>query len=171
MQNGFVSTKSASVIPVVVDLVHQWATQGLPYVMTRFFNEPGSPFETIMGWHRLQGPPETDIVEPLREFIPGARAVIDKPTYSMFTEEGAALVQRHGWRNIVIAGISTEACVLLTAADAFERGLVPWIVCDAVYSDAGSEAHAAGLLAARRLIGRDQLINTMDLDCPSSAGE
>jgi len=158
VQNGFVSPNSAHIVPVIADLVRQWADLGRPYVMTRFINEPGSPFETILDWHRLSGPPEATIVPELQELVPGAVAVIDKPIYSMFTNEGTALVREHGWRNIVVAGIATESCVLKTAVDAFELGLIPWLVEDASYSHAGREAHEAGCLVARRFIGASQLV-------------
>jgi nicotinamidase-related amidase len=163
VQNGFVSPKSAHIVPAIADLMQRWVRRGRPYVMTRFINEPESPFERILDWHRLTGPPETTIVPELQEYVSGAVAVIDKPIYSMFTPEGAGLVLAQGWRNIVIAGIATESCVLKTAVDAFERGLTPWIVQDASFSHAGQEAHDAGCLVAQRFIGSAHLVSREDL--------
>ena len=62
-----------------------------------------------------------------------------------------------------ICGIDTESCVLKTAVDAFERDLTPWIVEDACASHAGPEPHYAGLLVARRFIGRSQIISAAGL--------
>lgn len=160
VQNGFVSTKSAPIVPAVADLVERWSAEGLPYVMTRFHNTAGSPFETLIKWTRMQAAPETDIVDELAPAVPGALAVIDKRTYSSFTDEFVELQREHGWKNIVVAGIATESCVLKTCVDAFEADLVPWLVTDASYSHAGEEAHEAGLLVARRFIGRGQLITS-----------
>ncbi|WHT21892.1 cysteine hydrolase [Crossiella sp. CA-258035] len=163
MQYGFVSSKSAPVVPHVVDLVRRWEEVGGATLFTRFLNYPGSPYERLINWSRMQQAPETDIVA---ELVPAAsRAVktIDKPIYSLFTEDGAATVEKYGWENIVICGIATESCVLKTACDAFERGLAPWIVRDAVFSHAGQEAHDAGLLVAGRFIGRRQLIDSESL--------
>jgi nicotinamidase-related amidase len=53
--------------------------------------------------------------------------------------------------------------VLKTAVDAFERDLTPWIVQDACASHAGPEPHNAGLLVARRFIGRSQIISAAGL--------
>jgi nicotinamidase-related amidase len=102
------------------------------------------------------------VVPELKGLIPGAVAVLEKPIYSLFTEEGTALLQSHGWQNIVLAGIATESCVLKTAVDAFECGLTPWIVEDACYSHAGQEAHDAGCLIAKRFIGKSQLITVTE---------
>lgn len=158
MQNGFVSSKSAHIVPAVVDLVDRWQAAGRPFIMTRFINQPGSQFEKLIGWTRMQGPPETDITDALRDLSAKATAVIDKPIYSALYGEGRDLIEEHGWKNLVLAGIATESCVLKTATDAFEQGLIPWIVSDCVYSHAGAEAHEAGLLVAGRFIGRRQLV-------------
>jgi nicotinamidase-related amidase len=159
MQNGFVSPKSAHIVSPVVDFVHRWRDLGRPYVMTRFINEPGSLFERLIGWTRLETSPEIDLVPELREYEADAVAILDKPNYySYFTPEGIDLAEQHGWTEFVVVGIATESCVLKTATDAFELGHIPWVVTDAVYSHAGEEAHSAGLLVTSRFIGRGQLV-------------
>ncbi|MGH3996055.1 MAG: cysteine hydrolase family protein, partial [Pseudonocardiaceae bacterium] len=97
VQNGFVSSRSAHIVPAVADLVERWSAAGLPYVMTRFHNSTGSPFETLIQWTRMQEAPETDIVDELAEAVPGALAVIDKSHYSSFTDELVARQREHGW--------------------------------------------------------------------------
>jgi nicotinamidase-related amidase len=161
MQNGFVSPKSAPIVPKVVDFVRQWHDAGRPYVMTQFFNHTGSLYERLIGWSKLKTSPETDLVPELREFEDDAVAIFNKgASYSFFTPEGMELAELHGWTDFVVVGIATESCVLKTATDAFEHGWVPWVVTDAVYSHAGEEAHAAGLLVTARFIGRGQLITS-----------
>ncbi|WP_244178790.1 isochorismatase family protein [Streptomyces rubellomurinus] len=92
-----------------------------------------------------------------------ATAVLDKTIYSLFTDEGADLVRRHGGTDLYICGIATESCVLKTAVDAFERDLTPWLLEDAVASHAGQAAHDAGILVASRFIGPGQIIKTADI--------
>lgn len=162
MQNGFISSKSAPVVPRVVDLVDRWADAEGPTLFTRFVNLPGSPYERLIGWSRMQSEPETSIIDELAPAASRAVAVVEKPVYTLFAPAGAATVDRHGWTDLVLCGIATESCVLKSACDAFERGLTPWIVTDACASHAGAEAHEAGLLVARRFIGRRQLITSDD---------
>lgn len=170
MQNGFITDHSRPVIPKVVDLVERWEAKGLPVVFTRYFNYPGSPFERLIHWSRLQAPPETEIVPELAEHANRARAVIDKTIYSYFNEEGAALTVQERWTDLVFCGVATESCVLKSAADAFERDLTPWVVADASASHAGQHAHAAGLLVTRRFIGDKQVV-TSDEVCGSCSPE
>lgn len=162
MQNGFVNRHSRHAVAAVTDLVTRWSASGLPVVFTRYFNHPGSPYEQFFGWHRLQGPPETDIVAELTDHAADAYRVLDKPGYTFLTAEAAALVRAAGWTDLVFCGVATESCVLKSAADAFEQGYTPWIITDACASDAGPAVHDAGLLVARRLVGEGQLI-TADL--------
>jgi len=163
IQNGFISPASAHIVPLASKFIRDWAATGRPYVMTRFINYPQSLFEQLIGWSAMQASPEIDIVDELRDLIPGAVAVLDKPTYSLFTEAGASLVAEHGWRHVVVIGLDTESCVLKTAVDAFEADLVPWVVEDLVYSHAGKVAHEAGILVTGRFIGRGQIVQAQEI--------
>lgn len=167
-QNGFVTDHSAPVVPVLVDLVRRWESAGGSMVFTRYLNYPGSPFERYVRWSAMMTSPEIDIVPELVELSGHATAVLDKTLYTMFNEEGQALVKKHGWTDIYVSGIATESCVLKTAVDAFELGLTPWIVEDASASTAGPAAHEAGLLVAGRFIGRGQIVRTTDLALPAA---
>jgi nicotinamidase-related amidase len=158
VQNGFIREPSAPVVPVIVDLVDRWQRGGGDVVFTRYLNYPGSPFERLIGWTQMHGAPETDIVSELRPYASQATAIIDKKIYSLFSDEGAELVQQRGWTDLYICGIATESCVLKTAVDAFERDLTPWVIEDASMSHAGSVVHEAGLVVIRRFIGERQII-------------
>ncbi|NEC92615.1 cysteine hydrolase [Streptomyces sp. SID12501] len=162
-QNGFIREPSRPVIPVIADLVSRWQGNGGDVVFTRYLNYPGSPFERMIHWTALQDSPQTDIVPDLLPLAEQATAILDKTIYSLFSEEGSKLVQRHGWTDLYICGIATESCVLKTAVDAFERDLTPWLLEDASASHAGSAVHEAGILVASRFIGIDQIIRTADV--------
>lgn len=163
MQNGFITDESAHIIKPVRDLTRAWLDRGGVVIFTRFFNVPASAFERLIGWSRMQGPPETDLVSDLDALTGRAGTeVLDKETYSLFNAPGRRLVESNGWTDLAIVGIATESCVLKTAVDAFEADLNPWILTDAVYSHAGVEAHEAGLLVAGRFIGSGQLLESSD---------
>ncbi|MGH3430301.1 MAG: cysteine hydrolase family protein [Mycobacteriales bacterium] len=159
VQNGFVRSGSRHVVPAITNLVSRWGAAGGAIVFTRYFNYENSPFERIMGWKQMRGAPETELISELKPYVTG-QTVLDKTIYSALTEETAGLVAERGWTDLMICGIATESCVCKTAVDAFERGLIPWVVTDACASPAGREAHDAGLLVTRRFIGSDQLLKS-----------
>jgi len=160
MQNGFLNERSRHVVPRVVGVVDAWRHLGGEVIFTRFLNAPGSPFERLIHWSRLQGPPDTGITSELRPYVDGAAGVIDKPYYTLLTPTGIEVVREEGWRDLVFCGVATDGCVLKSAVDAFELGYTPWVLTDACASHAGAEVHEAGLTLLRRFIGRGQLVDS-----------
>ncbi|WP_248961887.1 isochorismatase family cysteine hydrolase [Sphaerisporangium perillae] len=164
VQNGFVREESAHVVPIIADLVKRRQTAGGEVVFTRYQDHEGSIFQRLFAWSKLMGSPEVDIVPELQPYLSKATAVIDKTIYSLFNDEGRALISQHGWTDIYVCGIATESCVLKTAADAFERDLTPWVIEDASASHAGEVSHEAGLLVTARFIGPHQLVRAAEID-------
>lgn len=163
MQNGFLNERSRHVVPRVVAVLDTWRHLGGSVIFTRFHNEPGSPYERLIHWTRMQGPPETDIASELDPYLDGAVGVIDKPHYTLFTPEGTEAVRKGHWRDVVFCGVATDGCVLKSAVDAFELGYNPWVLTDACASHAGAAVHEAGLTLLRRFIGRGQLVDSAAL--------
>ncbi len=163
VQNGFVGSRSRHVVPVIVDLVHRWQARGGSTIFSRYLNYPGSPYERLIGWTRMHGAPETDLVTELQSYAAKATAVVEKTIYSLFNDQGTGVLARGGWTDLLICGIATESCVCKTAVDAFERNLTPWVLVDACASHAGTATHEAGLVVTSRFIGKRQLISTSDL--------
>ncbi|WP_433580109.1 cysteine hydrolase family protein [Nocardia brasiliensis] len=163
VQNGFVNAGSASAVPVIVDLVAEWSAGNRPTVFTRYRNYPNSPWERLLGWRALHGPPETDLIDELIPFTARPKShLLDKTVYTALTAEGSRLIGALGVTDLILCGIATDACVLKTALDAFEHGYVPWVVRDAVASNAtrhsAEQMHDSALRHLARLIGENQLI-------------
>jgi nicotinamidase-related amidase len=168
VQNGFVNEFSAHVVPVVTDLAEQWARTGRPTVFTRYWNYTDSPWERLIGWRALYGPPDTDLIDELAPLttLPGAR-ILDKKVYTALTAEGLELLKELDVTDLVICGIATDGCVLKTALDAFEFGFTPWVLRDAVASNAtrhrAAEIHDSALLHISRLVGAGQVIDSAEI--------
>lgn len=160
VQCGFINQHSRSILPTVVRLVERWKAAGSPVVLTRFHNEPDSPYETITGWTKLRTPEEQALVPDLARYADATVIVVDKAQSSLFTPEGAQLIRDAGWSDLVICGIDTDACVYDSAVDAYQSGYRPWIVTDACASTGGVRYHDAALLLAARNLGGDQLVTS-----------
>ncbi|MFI5783774.1 isochorismatase family cysteine hydrolase [Nocardia sp. NPDC051570] len=164
VQNGFVNAGSAPVVPVVVDLTERWAASGRPIILTRYLNYTGSPYERLIGWRALYDSPDTDLVDELLPYTEHPNAsVLDKTVYTALTHEGVELLRELNVTDLVICGIATDACVLKTALDAFEMDFTPWVIRDAVASNAtrhpAREIHESALLLISRLVGAGQVID------------
>jgi nicotinamidase-related amidase len=150
-------------VPAIVHLVREWQALGGPVVFTRYFNTEGGPFDRIIGWHRMLGAPETDLAPEMIPLAAG-EVVLDKTIYSLFTDEGTALVERNGWTDLVICGIATESCVCKTAVDAFERDITPWVVTDACASHRSGSARRR--TASHRPVHRPQPVGHHQAGAP-----
>ena len=106
VQNGFVNAGSAHVVPVVADLAARWADAAGALVLTRYRNYPGSPFERLIGWTRLQDEAEIELVPELAALADRA-VVADKTGYTALTPQVAALAAEHGWTDLFLCGIDT----------------------------------------------------------------
>jgi nicotinamidase-related amidase len=164
VQNGFVTDHSAPVVPVIAGLVRCWQDTGGAVIFTRYFNYPGSPYERLIGWTALRDSPDTDLTDEMLPLAdrPGT-LVADKMTYTALTPAVREILDRGGYTDLLICGISTDGCVLKTALDAFDAGYTPWVLTEACASNASSappaEVHAAALKLLSRLIGAGQLIS------------
>ncbi|MGW1976543.1 isochorismatase family cysteine hydrolase [Streptomyces sp. NPDC001889] len=161
-QRGFINPHTRTVAPALVRLAREWTAAGRPLVLTRFRNPPGSPYETITGWTRMRTAEEQEVIGELAPFTEGAH-LVDKTGSSAITADFVRLAQLHGWRELILAGLDTDACVYDTATAAYHQGFVPWMVTDACASGGGPEYHEAALLLARRNLGPRQLLTTTQL--------
>lgn len=170
VQNGFVTSSSAHVVPVVAELVHAWLETSHPVIFSRYINYPNSPYQRLMGWTGLLAPPDTDIIDVLQPFTrhPGTR-IVDKSGYTMLTADGLAVLAELEITEVMVCGIDTDGCVLKTVLDAFEHDITPWVLADACASSTtrqpAQQIHDSALMLLSRLVGARQIIDTTQALC------
>ena len=111
-------------------------------VFTRFI-APAAPAGAwrryYEAWPFALQPPDARIYELVDEFAAGAGPTVDTTTFSKwgpdsttFTKWGPELASRVGPANeLVLAGVSTDCCVLSTAVAAADAGVAVRVVADA----------------------------------------
>ncbi|MFJ9562231.1 cysteine hydrolase family protein [Streptomyces fuscichromogenes] len=93
-------------------------------------------------WPFARQPPEAELWRLTDEFAGHAEVVLDSPTFGKWTPELAALAAPHG--RLVLAGVSTDCCVLSTALPAADAGIEVLVVADAC-AGADDDSHAKAL--------------------------
>ena len=89
-----------------------------------------------------------------------------KARHSAFFETPLQLLlQKLNTRELVLAGIATEWCVLFTAVDAYVRGYSLWVPADCVASHS-VERHRAALAYIQEVLGAE----IAESDAPAGAG-
>lgn len=61
-------------------------------------------------------------------------------------------------KEVYIAGIDTDCCVLKTAIDIFERNIRPIVLIDYCASNGGDESHRSAIRVLERTIGKKQIV-------------
>lgn len=157
IQNGFNRYEQTHVL---VDKIIKLTNSGLfdKIIATRFRNREGSQYTKFLNWHRLMESPDIDLVEGIK-----ADEVVDKWVYTCITDEFMSLLKKLNDgempTHIFICGADTDCCVLKTATDIFEQGLMPVVLTEYCDSNAGPKSHEAGLLVMGRLIGKKCIVS------------
>ena len=152
VQRGFINQWTRHIPEIVEGLQETYRH----VVATRFINPPGSPYRRLIGWSRMAPESaETDLV-----FRPRADAVlIEKQIYNCIDRTFRRRLDTWGAREVHLAGIATDNCVLTCAVGLFEAGYRPVVLADACASHGGGDCHNAGLMLLRRLIGEKQVVS------------
>ncbi|WP_328685125.1 cysteine hydrolase family protein [Streptomyces sp. NBC_00343] len=93
-------------------------------------------------WPFALQPPDAPLWELNDEFATRARHLVDAPTFGKWTPELAGRVAPTG--RLVLAGVSTDCCVLSTALAAADTGVEVLVVADAC-AGVDDESHAKAL--------------------------
>lgn len=174
MQNGFCQTKETrEVISRIETLLKKQTFDAV--IATKFLNADNSPFIKILNWNKMiENNPitkyekeETKIVKPLKKYI---HAVLFKRSYGLDKDLMDALIEMINdiidnsaiteQKQVFIAGVDTDCCVLATAISLFENGIRPIVLTKYCASNGGKKSHEAGLTCLKRLIGQKQLIDS-----------
>ena len=145
----------------VVAPIRDLASAYAPRVTFTRFVAPAAPQGAWRDYYRqwpfaLQ-PPDAPVYDLVPEFAPGAGRTVDATTFSKW---GPDLAARVGGGTMVLAGVSTDCCVLSTALAAADAGVPVRVVAEACAGvDDDSHAKALDVMA---LYG--PLIQVIDLD-------
>jgi nicotinamidase-related amidase len=152
-QKGFVTPHSQHVITPLENLQYEFDH----VVFTKFYNPEPSPFRKILGYDQMAPKsPETELALQPREDA----VIISRPIYSCVTEPLLVRLKTWGVREVFIAGIATEACVLKSVIDLFELNIRPWVLEDLCASDKGAEFHDPAIKVMGKLIGPQHIIKS-----------
>ncbi len=117
------------------------AVMGNCLLLARAFALLGRPVLVTEQYPKALGPTDGRLLGLLAP----APAPMAKTTFSALrTQAVADRLREAGARTVVLAGIETHVCVLQTAHDLLEQGIIVHLVCDAVASRRAGD-HLAGV--------------------------
>jgi nicotinamidase-related amidase len=156
IQKGFVTDCSKHLLPLVSKVQNDFKH----VIFTKFYNPTPSPFREILDYQKLPpGDEETNLaIEPRPDAL-----IVERPLYTCVTQELLDHLARLGTDEVLVCGIATEACVLKTVLDLFERNIKPWVVENLCASDQEKRYHDMAIELIAKLIGPEHVISRNDL--------
>ncbi len=156
VQNAFAKPSTEPVIEIAKQSLDVAREHNVPVAFTRFINTQQRNFVRRLHWSQCMSEPDNLLVDGLAK---DGETVFEKFYYTAFTEEFEEYRWKNKVRRLFIMGFDTEAGVLKTALDAFERDMHPIVIMDGCASVGGQDRHEAGLLALRKTIGFTNVIH------------
>lgn len=146
MQRVFADPDSSWFTPrfaeVIAPITRLAAGFGPRTVFTRFVAPPspeGAWADYYERWPFALRPPDADLYRLVDDFTPPS--TLDAPTFGKWTPPLAALVGAGG--TLVLAGVSTDCCVLSTALAAADAGVRVRVVAEACAGSTDEAHHQA----------------------------
>lgn len=153
VQNGFVSDTTRFVLPRLQQLISEF-NEG-PIVATKFINLDGTGFTDIMHWGRLKEEPETALIPFVEQ---ESNFIVEKNTYTAYVPEIIEILEKNNIKEVLLAGIDTDCCVLATSITLFEHNIRPVVLEHYCASNGGERSHSAAIRVMERTIGRQQIL-------------
>jgi nicotinamidase/pyrazinamidase len=153
------SARCTEAIPRIRAIVEREASSGTPVVFTKDSHVQNDREFEMFPPHCIVGSEEHELVEELREFEPGAAAVVQKRRYSaLYDTELEKVLEQLEPGELHLVGLCTDICVMHTAADLRNRDYPVIIHRDGVETfDApghdGDEVNRFALAHAERILG------------------
>lgn len=157
IQRGFLNENTAEVKNKIDSLIRSNVFDCV--IATVYRNYRGSPISSFMGWREMMTNEEQKLVGEASD----ADFFIYKTSYSAYSNELVNILTTENAgvmpECVFIAGVDTECCVLMTAAELFEKGIRPVVLADYCGSTGGTDSHNAGILSMQSIIGKSNMYN------------
>ncbi|MEX2029343.1 MAG: isochorismatase family cysteine hydrolase [Candidatus Paceibacterota bacterium] len=122
-------------------------------IFTTYINHKNSNFVKILNWEGFMEDKQTAIVDDLKEFV-NNKNLYKKYTYGSFVDNKLLkYLKNNKIKQVELAGIDTENCVLTFARDSFDRGFKVVVLKNLTASHTSLYLHKSALEIIKRNIG------------------
>lgn len=153
LQKGFINDNK-EIIKNIKSLLNKYEFEHI--VATKFINEPNSPYFKLLNYKEMT---ETDKNTDLDPFIKKiSNKIITKNLYSCFNEDFNTYLKTNNIEKLYFAGMDSEACVLKSVFDCFEKNIDFKIFTNCCKSNNGKNLENATEEIIKIIAGEDKLI-------------
>ena len=157
MQKGFDCPEAKAVISNLNKFYYYF--DNISFAM--FENRKNSLFETQLKWIDFQNEEDRKLIDGIK--IPKNAHFTNHHNYTVYNDELKGLIKKLKPTKVYLAGFFSDVCLLKTAMDMFDDGIVPYVIKDLSGSPHGAIAHYVAFAAMKEGLGNDRIITTKDL--------
>lgn len=155
VQYAFLNQYTEPIVSKIVDFIKKMKGSYDKIVLTRYINNKESSCYKILDWKDcMEDDDNSKIVKEVSEL---SDIVINKSTYSCFANIVGKKILRNNISEAHFVGFNTDACVLASVLECFDRGVKPVIIADLVGSTEGDEYTDYILKGIVRAIGESNI--------------
>ena len=153
VQKGFINKLTNKIPSKIRNFILKHKDDYSLIIFTKYINHKNSNFVKNLNWKGFMKDKQTAIVDELREFINDKNLYV-KYTYSSFVNNKLLkYLKNNKIRQVELAGIDTENCVLTFARDAFDRGFKVVVFKNLSASHSSLQLHNSALEIIKENIG------------------
>jgi len=154
VQKGFINKLTNKIPTKIKDFVLKNENDYSLIIFTKYINHKNSSFVKNLNWEGFMDDKQTAIVDELKEFT-NSKNLYKKYTYSSFVDNQLLkYLKANKIKQVELAGIDTENCVLTFARDAFDRGFKVTVFKNLCASHTSLKLHKSALEIIRKNIGK-----------------
>jgi nicotinamidase-related amidase len=153
IQKGFINKLTDKIPARIKNYIKKNKDRYDLVIFTKYKNRNNSNFVKNLNWKGFMSNKETAIVDELKEFI-NKKNLYVKYTYSSFVDEKLLkYLRKNKIKQVELAGIDTENCVLTFARDTFDRGFKVIVIKNLSASHSDLSLHKSALKIIKDNIG------------------
>lgn len=153
VQNGFISNNTKHILTRIDKLLK---SNYFDYIIaSKFINYENSPYVKYLNWNKFMDDNDIMLYKPIEE---KANLIVEKNKYTSLTNDVLNYLSDNNLKEIYLAGIDTDCCVLATAISFFENDIKPYVLEYYSASNGGNDGHKSALTVLKRLIGEISIV-------------
>lgn len=153
IQKGFINKLTKKIPSRIKNFIFKNKGKYDLIIFTKYMNYKDSNFVKNLNWKGFMNDKQTAIVDELKEFI-NNKNLYKKYTYGSFVDNKLLkYLKKNKIKQVELAGIDTENCVLTFAKDAFDRGFKVVVFKNLSASHSDLHLHKSALKIIEENIG------------------
>jgi len=153
VQKGFINKLTNKIPSKIRNFILKYKDDYSLIIFIKYINHKNSNFVRNLNWKEFMNDKQTAIVDELKEFINDKNLYI-KYTYGSFVDNKLLkYLKKSKIKQVELAGIDTENCVLTFARDAFDRGFKIVVFKNLSASHSSLQLHKSALEIIKENIG------------------